>query len=255
MNWFRRLCLFLFSLCGLLSLAALSLTWVGPWTEQARTLLLEKQWYLIILEVCVCISGCGFIVCLFRALFTPRNPRETIVAEVEGGNITVTRTAIISQTRHLIESDGRFVASSVRVRVRKRGHVRVSARVTPRRPVDVVKSGEELYARLDEGLAHVCGQSVQSIAIVFTDPEQIDVTSVEPSQRVTGHREERAHHVNENRGANVVSLPAERLSQVRADSQEGTDDTPSTEEITVPVGPSEEGAALAGSDVAVAEEA
>ena len=174
MNWFKRLCLFVFGLSGLLSLAALSLVWVGPWVSQARTLLLESQWYFLALEVLVCVSAVGLLACLLFSLFAPRNPRETIVATVDGGNITVTRNAIVSQTRHVVEADGTCVADSIRVRVRKRGNVRVFVRVTPRYPVDVVACGEELYARLSEGLAKVCGQSIKSIDVVFTDPQSTD---------------------------------------------------------------------------------
>ena len=174
MNWFKRLCLFVFALCGLLSLAALSLTWVGPWTSEARTLLLEVPWYFLTLEVLVCIAAVGLVACLAVSLFAPRNPRETIVADVNGSQITVTRAAIVSQAKHVVEADGTCIAHSIRVRVRKRGHVRVHVRVTPRHPVDVVACGEELYAKLGEGLAQVCGQSVQSIDVVFTEPENPD---------------------------------------------------------------------------------
>ena len=174
MNWFKRLCLFVFGLCGLLALAALCLVWVGPWTSQARTLLLEVSWYFLTLEILVCISAVGLLACLLVSLFAPRNPRETIVADVNGGQITVTRAAIVSQTRHIVEADGSCTANTIRVRVRKRGHVRVHVRVTPRYPVDVVATGEQLYAKLGEGLAQVCGQSVQSIDVVFTEPESTD---------------------------------------------------------------------------------
>lgn len=174
MNWFKRLCLFVFGLCGLLALAALSLVWVGPWTSQARTLLLEEPWYFLTLEILVCVSAVGLLACLLVSLFAPRNPRETIVADVNGGQITVTRAAIVSQTRHVVEADGSCTASTIRVRVRKRGHVRVHVRVTPKYPVDVVECGEQLYAKLGEGLAQVCGQSVQSIDVVFTEPESAE---------------------------------------------------------------------------------
>lgn len=174
MNWFKRLCLFVFSLSGLASLAAFSLTYAGPWQSQARTLILETRWYYYALCVLVCITAVGLLLCLLRSLFAPRNPRETIVAQVEGGDITVTRAAIVSQTRYIIEGEGDYIASSIHVKVRKRGHVRVNVRVKPRHPVDVVASGEELYAKLAVGLAKICGDSVQSIDLVFTDPEQLD---------------------------------------------------------------------------------
>jgi hypothetical protein len=75
MNWFKRLCLFVFGLSGLLSLAALSLVWVGPWTTQARSLITETRWYFIALEVLVCLSAVGLLACVLVSLFAPRNPK------------------------------------------------------------------------------------------------------------------------------------------------------------------------------------
>ncbi len=212
MNWLKRLCLFVFGLSGLLSLAALSLVWVGPWVSQARTLLLESQWYFLVLEVLVCVSALGLLACLLASLFSPRNPRETVVATVDGGNITVTRNAIVSQARHVIEADGNCIAASIRVRMRKRGHVRVFARVTPRRPIDVVAFGEELYARLSDGLAKVCGQSVQSIDVVFTDPQSLEGGAV-----VARVDEEREHYA----GSEVhdVTIP---ITSQRSDASSET---------------------------------
>ncbi len=172
MNWFKRLCMFVFGLSGLLSLVALSLVWVGPWTTQARTLITENLYYFWALEAMVCIAAVGLLGCVLTSLFAPRNPKETIVAEVAGGKITVTRTAIAKQARHIVEADGTCVPVSVRVHARPRGRIKVFVRVKPHLPLDVVERGEILYAELGEGLAKVCGDSVQKISIVFTDPEQ-----------------------------------------------------------------------------------
>ena len=172
MNWFKRLCLFVFGVSGILSLVALSLVWVGPWTTQARTLITENRWYFVALEVLVCIAAAGLLICVLKSLFTPRNPKESIVVELDGGHITVTRQAIVSQTKHIIEADGTCTPLSVHVRLRKRGNVRVHARVRPNAPIDVVERGALLHTELTQGLAKVCGDSVRSIDILFTNPEQ-----------------------------------------------------------------------------------
>ena len=185
MGGFKRLCLFVFGVTGLCALVALSLTWVGPWTTQARSML-EIKWYFTALEVCVCISGIGLLACILAALFAPRAPKESVVAEVPGGQITVTRAAVVAQTRHVIEEDGTCEAASVHVSMQKRGRVKVNARVRPRRPVDVIEKGARLYSDLEEGLAKVCGESVESIGIVFTEPDQFGegvATTVETTPR------------------------------------------------------------------------
>lgn len=203
MNWFKRLCLFVFGLSGLAALAALFLTWWGPWVTEARGML-ELRWYYTTLLALGGITALGLLFCLLRALFTPRNPRETIIASVEGGNITVTRAAIVSQSKNIIEADGTLTASSIQVKARKRGHVRVYARVTPRWPINVVTRGEELYAELGSGLAQVCGSSVDSISIVFTDPEN--------TRGATGRTSSsRDSDVSYGSDATAVSLPPERL--------------------------------------------
>ena len=172
MNWFRRLCLFVFGVCGILSLAALSLVWVGPWTSQARTLITENRWYFLALEIMVCVSAVGLLFCVLKALFTPRNPKESIVVILDGGQITITRHAIVSQVKHIVEADGACSPVSVRVRARKRGNIRVNARLRPHAPVDVVEYGQTLHRELEQGLAKVCGDSVRSIDLVFLNPEQ-----------------------------------------------------------------------------------
>lgn len=172
MAWYKRLFMFLFGLAGILSLAALSLSWVGPWTSQVRSLILESSWCFIMLEILVCITGVGLLGCVLVSLFAPRNPKDTVVAEVGGSKITITRTAIISQARHIIEADGTCAVASVRVRMGKRGNIRVNVKVTPHLPVNVIDRGTILHSELEQGLAKVCGDCVRSIGIMFTEPEQ-----------------------------------------------------------------------------------
>lgn len=230
MNWFKRLCMFLFGLSGVLSLAALSLVWVGPWTTQARSLILENQWYFLVLEVLVCVSGVGLLGCMIVSLFAPRNPKETIVASVTGGDITVTRAAIQSQARHIIEADGTCEPVSVRVRVRKRGRVRVHARVRPHLPVDVVARGEILYAELEQGLAMVCGDSIKSIGLVFTEPEQRGTLSVYVDTDETPHADSAASGSGAPRDITVpMSAPAEAQATVPAESVAAADAEPAAE--------------------------
>lgn len=173
MNGFKRLCLFFYGLFGLCALAALFLTWVGPWTQQARAML-EVRWYYFALLAMVAITALGLVIDILRALFTPSNAKETVIATIDGGAITVTRNAIIAQVKSVIEEDESCKASNVRVMLRKKGYVRVKARVKPLAQLDVVTYGEDLHRRLSEGLRKVCGDAVKSI----------DLTFVEPSKRV-----------------------------------------------------------------------
>ena len=129
MGFFKRLCLFVFGLGGLLALAALVLPWFGPWTSEATALLGVDEYYVAV-EALVLVTALGCLICLLRSIFK-RNRKTVIVAKEGGDQITVTRDAIASQATHVIEEDGAYVAKRVSVWAKKRGHVRVAARWTP----------------------------------------------------------------------------------------------------------------------------
>lgn len=177
MGWFKRLCLFVFGLAGILALAALVLPWVGPYTQQAAWLLLHEYNYQLAVLVVVGITALGVLVCFLRSIFSPRNRKVVVVSKIDGGEITVTRTAIASQAKHIVERDGTCVASATRVRARRRS-VRVHMKVTPKHPLDVVQKGAQLHQELVDGLASVCGDTLKSVSLVFADPQDF----AEPQQ-------------------------------------------------------------------------
>ena len=104
MNGFKRLCMVLFTLANLFVLAALALTWYGPWTSEASALL-NLEPYSIAILACLAVSAFGLVVLLVRALVV-RKVRTIEVASVDGGVISVTRDAIAAQASHIVEADG-----------------------------------------------------------------------------------------------------------------------------------------------------
>ena len=175
MGFFKRLCLIVFGLGGLLALAALVLPWYGPWTTEATALLGVDEYYMAV-EVLVLITGVGCLICLLRSIFK-RNRKVVIVSQRDGDQITVSRDAISSQATHVIEEDGTFKAKRVNVWAKKRGHVRVYARVQPQMTVDTVRAGEELHDKLVAGLTTVCGDNVDSVDLEFTNAAEYTPTS------------------------------------------------------------------------------
>lgn len=186
MGWFKRLCLFVFGLAGILALVALCLPWVGPYTSEAAALIHVNE-YFYVLEALVAITGLGCLICLLRSLFTPRNRKEIIISQDNGDQITVTRAAIASQAEHIVERDGTCTAGTVRVNARKRGNIKVFVRVTPKRSLNVVEKGKELHAELDEGLAQIAADKIRSVNLEFTDPEEMDVDVSVPSASSYDH--------------------------------------------------------------------
>ena len=177
MNGFKRLCMVLFTLANLFVLAALALTWYGPWTLEASALL-NLEPYSIAILACLAVSAFGLVVLLVRALVV-RKVRTIEVASVDGGVISVTRDAIAAQATHIVEADGTCSAARVIVDARARGHVRVHVRVLPHESVDVVAKGAELHEDLLHGLAKVCGDKVEDVSLEFVEPESVTVSLAE----------------------------------------------------------------------------
>ena len=175
MGFFKRLCLFVFGLAGLLALAALVLPWFGPWTSEATALLGVDEYYVAV-EALVLVTALGCLICLLRSIFK-RNRKTVIVAKEGGDQITVTRDAIASQATHVIEEDGAYVAKRVSVWAKKRGHVRVAARVQPQMTVDTVVAGKDLHDRMVAGLTTVCGDNVDSVDLEFLNAAEYAPTS------------------------------------------------------------------------------
>lgn len=169
MSGFKRFCKVIFALAGLFALAALALTWLGPWRDVASALMVVNgYWYAV--QICLAIAAVGLVITLFKGLFG-RKVRTVQVATVDGGQISVTREAISSQAKHIVEEDGTCSAARVRVDAKPRGHVRVHVRVLPHETVDVVVKGAQLHEELLQGLASVCGNTVEDVSLEFVEPE------------------------------------------------------------------------------------
>ena len=170
MGGFKRFCMFVFSLSGLLCLAAFVLTWLGPWTAQASALFSLPEYYTTV-EVLLLITVAGLLIMLFRSVFS-RRVRTVEVTTVDGGTISVSRDAIASQAKHTVEADGTCSADRVFVSAKKRGHVRVHVRVLPHESVDVVEKGTELHEELVRGLTAVCGDKLEDVSLEFVEPKE-----------------------------------------------------------------------------------
>ncbi|HJB54168.1 MAG TPA: alkaline shock response membrane anchor protein AmaP [Candidatus Olsenella avistercoris] len=208
MSVFKRLCAIVFVLADLAALAALALTWYGPWTSAASALFAVGEYSLAVVA-CLAISAFGLLVLLLRALFSRRTVRTVEIATVDGGVISVTRDAIAAQASHIVEADGTCAAARVRVDAKARGHVRVHVRVLPHETVDVVAKGAELHEELIDGLAAVCGDKVEDVSLEFVEPESVTLAAAP----------------EDDAGAEAEAAPAPA----------GTPD--STSEITVSMGP------------------
>lgn len=173
MNPFKRIGMFVFGIAGIICLVTLSLPWFGPWTRGA-TALMTVRWYNIMVRVAIGITALGVLVMLARSILTPRKSKTVVVTKSSGDEITITTAAISSQVAHIVEEDHEFFAEKVMVYAKRRGHVRVRVRVRPAHAINVTEEGAILHQRLEEGLATMCGKSVDRIVIEFVEPDSLD---------------------------------------------------------------------------------
>ena len=178
MSGLKRLCTVVFVLACAFSLAALALTWFGPWTGEVSALF-NLEPFAIAVVACLAVSALGLLVLLARALSARRTVRTVEIATVDGGVISVTRDAIAAQASHIVEADGTCDAARVRVDAKARGHIRVHVRVLPHETVDVVAKGAELHEELMDGLAAVCGDKVEDVSLEFVEPESVTLAGGE----------------------------------------------------------------------------
>lgn len=170
MGGFKRLCLGIYSLAGFAAIAALGLTVVGPWTEEASQLF-TRDWYFYTVLVLVGILALGLLISLLRALFS-RRERAIVVCEVDGDRVSVTRDAIASQASHIVANDGICIAEDVFVSVGRHGMVDVDVKVSPRSSLDIRKKGPAMHDKLVRELEALCGESLGSVSIEFLEAQQ-----------------------------------------------------------------------------------
>ncbi len=231
MSSFKRFCMFLFGLSGLVCFIVLALSQYGIAVDQIA-IALAIPWVFVTFQVCLGITVCGLIFFFFGALFAPRSHRSVVISSVGDDEIQVTRNAIKAQAVHIIERDGSMVAKNVTVHAKRQGHICVFARVQPSRPVNVVEAGERLHEDLERGLADVCGDKVESVGLEFIDAaSQEDLTDhVEPLQASTEPLQEAAPE-------------AESATGRAASSAQGSSD-----DITVAIGRSSSSLGAAAED-------
>lgn len=182
MGRFKRFCLAVFAIAGLLCLLALWMPWVGPYTRGA-TALMTQTFYFRAVEALSGITILGLLVCLIRAIVSRRV--DSILVTGDGGSqVTVTRAAIASQAIHIIEEDGTCYPDRVDVRAKRKGTVDLNIKLRPYVTVDVLKKGPQIYQDLLDGLSALCGDHVDTIDIEFLEAERAERVDAAEQQNV-----------------------------------------------------------------------
>ncbi len=170
MGGFRRFILFVFSLAGLFALAVLALPLFGIATIELAVLM-SYEWFLLTFEVCLGMLTAWLVFELLRSLFSRRRKESISVMDIDGGTITVTRSAVASQASHIVEALELGVAKDVSVSGAKRGSVSVDVHVTPYESIDVVSEAPVLHEALVAGLSAMCGERLGEVNVEFLEPQ------------------------------------------------------------------------------------
>lgn len=168
MESFKRFCIIVFSLVGIVAVGALALPWIGPWTSLFASFF-TLEWYLFAMELCLLVLGIGFVGLFVRGC-TMRRHHDVEVLSEEGAKVTIARSAIASQATYLAEQDGTCVVTKVVVRVRRKDEVDVKVSVQPYQSVNVQVEAQKLQKRLREGLTRLTGPALRTITLRFVEP-------------------------------------------------------------------------------------
>ncbi len=168
MESFKRFCLIVFSLVGIVVLAVLALPWIGPWTTLFSSFF-AIEWYLFVVELCLLFLVLGFLGLFIRGC-TMRRHHDVEVLSGDGAKVTIARSAIASQATYLAEQDGTCVVTKVVVKVHRKDEVDVRVSVQPYQSVNVQVEAQKLNERLREGLTRLTGPALKDITIRFVEP-------------------------------------------------------------------------------------
>lgn len=176
MGGFKRFCLFVYAVAGILCLAALALPWFGLFDAETSTLL-DTGWYVTAVQVCLAITASGLVITLVRSLVSRRAHAITVM-DIDGGEVSVTVDAVASQAAHIAEEGGLVSAEDVSVRVRRHGPVDITVKVTPYESLDVTAEAPVLHAALVRGLSAMCGERLGSVGVEFLEPQHASALGV-----------------------------------------------------------------------------
>ena len=159
MGGLRRFILFVFSLAGIACLAALALPWFGLFPDEIA-MLEGLDWYVTAVEVCLAMTAAWLAFELLRSLFSRKRRDAISVMDVDGGAITVTKSAVASQAAHIVE-----------VSASRSGQVRVDVKVTPFESIDVTDEAPTLHEGLVAGLSAMVGEHLGAVNVEFLEPQ------------------------------------------------------------------------------------
>ena len=171
MGFIKKLLMTVWYLATLIGVCALMATIYGPWTHEALALFAVDT-YSYAVQGCIAVSLIGGLIMWIRVLSRRKKANSISLEEEDGSQITITRDAISSQARYIVEEDGSCEATKVGVFAEKKGLISVQVTIRPHYTVSAVEKGAELRQELQEGLTKLCGDRIEGISLEFLAPEE-----------------------------------------------------------------------------------
>lgn len=224
MGGLKRFLLFLFSLAGLLCVGILGIPWFGYGFYQITDLLYYDAFW-IFLEVILAMTVCFLVFNIGRALFSRKHDDTVQVMSLDGGEITVTKSAVASQVTHIVEALGLGTTKDVSVNPVKGGTVSVDAKVIPQDSIDITAEAPILHEALVTGLKAMCGEKLGNVSIEFLEPKH-------GSSLVVPATDEPESQEPAYEGPAEVNQPVQETSDPETTSEVAPD---ATGDITIPM--------------------
>lgn len=171
MGFIKKLLMTVWYLATLFGVGALIATLYGPWTREALALFAIDT-YNYAVQASIAVTLIGGLIMWIRVLSRRKKANSISLEEEDGSQITITRDAISSQARYIVEEDGSCEATKVGVFAEKKGLISVQVTIRPHYTVSAVEKGAELRQELEEGLTKLCGDRIESISLEFLAPEE-----------------------------------------------------------------------------------
>lgn len=170
MGKFKRFCLLVFACAGLINTLLLATIWFAwdPLMPFAAWLMLQP-WFGIVEMVLLALMGIGFVAMLIYGI-AAQGTKGQLSTTQENGTITITRKALETTVRRVIERHHGLNAQNITVSIRgkKDARIRIKAKVDSGAQGNLYALGDTLQREIITTVEAFSGHYVEKANITFT---------------------------------------------------------------------------------------
>ncbi len=175
MGKLTRACLLLFIVFAILSIGVLAIPWFQWHPFNASILFLKQQsWFSLTESVLLAFTALGLLTLLGYALFSP-SKKGQLEFRYGNGTITISKDAIESTVKHVVEQSRGITVSNIAVRILGSSEPRVSIRlkVNPGRNSELGKLGVQLQEEISASVCAFAGYPIHRVDITFSGDAEV----------------------------------------------------------------------------------